>query len=54
MSGGTLLQEPMNPRNFADRLKNYIDKRKKQTLAGPIIPASQVPGDLSKIRRKSI
>jgi len=55
MSGGTLLQvqEPMSPRNFASRLKAYIDKRKKQTAAGPVIPCMRMPDDLSKIERKS-
>ena len=44
-----MLIEPTTPQNFVDKLKRFIDKRRK---AGLVLPVKQMPRDLSKFERR--
>lgn len=42
-----LVQEPMNPRNFVSRMRQFIDKKKES----PVIPVKHMPADMAKIAK---
>lgn len=43
-----LVQQPMGPKNFGERVRSFIDK-KKQQKDNPVIPMSRMPGDMAKM-----